>query len=126
MRNETTYGNGFIGVFKGTLAALAASFLCLMVFAAVLESGRIPDKAVYPVTQTLKAMAIAFGALVFTRGEKGWLKGGAIGLLYTALSYLAFSFLGGDFSLSWLIFLELFIALAIGMLGGIVAVNMRR
>jgi hypothetical protein len=57
---------------------------------------------------------------------KGGLKGGIIGLLFAAVSYLAFSALGGDFSLSWLIIAELLLGLFVGALSGIIAVNVRR
>ena len=97
-----------------------------MVFACILRATGLPDSIVYPVNQTVKAVSIAIGTLVFTRGEKGWLKGFGVALAFTALSYLAFSALGGDFSLSWLIFVELFVALLVGAVSGIVAVNLRR
>ena len=71
-------------------------------------------------------LAVCIGTLAFVRGEKGFLKGGAIGVLFTALSYLAFSAIGGNFSLSWLIVCELLIALLSGVLSGAIAVNLRR
>ena len=126
MQNETTYGNGFFTVVKSTLLALAFSLLASVVFACVLRAAPIPSKAIYPVNQTLKVLAICLGALVFVRGEKGWLKGGASALAFTALSYLAFSAIGGDFSLSWLIIVELAIALLAGVVSGAIAVNLRR
>ncbi|MBQ8322646.1 MAG: TIGR04086 family membrane protein [Clostridia bacterium] len=126
MQNETTTGNGLFQILKGAFLALAFSFLATIVFANVLRFTSVPDKVIYPVNQTVKVIAIALGAFVFVRGEKGFLKGGAIALLFTALSYLAFSAIGGDFSLSWLIFAELFIALLAGVICGAVAVNIRR
>ena len=74
----------------------------------------------------IKVIAVMVGTLVFVRGEKGWLQGGIVGLLFTALSYLAFSSIGGDFSLSWLILLELGVAFLAGALSGILAVNLRK
>ena len=126
MQTDRVYGNGFFMVWKGVFASLGISFLLAVVFASVLESGKIGDGAIYPVTQTLKNLSLAVGILFFVRGEKGWLKGGAVGLLFSALSYLAFSSLGGDFSLSWLLFVELAISFATGVLSGCVAVNLKR
>ena len=126
MKNETSYGNGFFTVIKGAALALGVSLLSVVVFACVLRICNLSDKIVYPVNQCIKGIAVVIGALAFVRGEKGWLKGGAIGLIFTALSYLAFSSLGGDFSLSWLIVLELAIATITGALGGILAVNMKK
>ncbi len=125
MRNENSYGNGMFSMLKAAALALAVSFLSIVVFAVILHSASLSEKLVYPVTQTVKGVSLAVGVLVFVRGEKGWLKGGGVGLLFAALSYLAFSSLGGDFSLSWLIFAELAISLAVGALAGILAVNLK-
>lgn len=126
MRKETIYGNGYFCVIKGVLLALALSLLFSVIFAVFLQNSSLNDGGVYAITQAIKGISLAIGAFVFIRGEKGWLKGGATGLLFTALSYLAFSALGGDWSLSWLIIVELVTAFAVGMLSGILAVNLRR
>ena len=111
---------------KGALFSLAFSLLLAIVFAVILRAGSISDKVIYPVNQAIKVVAVALGTLLFVRGEKGWLKGGVIGLIFTALSYLAFSALGGDFSLSWLIIAELAVGFFSGALSGILAVNVKR
>ncbi len=126
MRNETVYGGDVFSVVKAVLLSLAISILSAVVFAVILRAAPLGEEVIYPVTQAFKGVSIAIGTLVFARGEKGWLKGGLVGLFFTALSYLAFSALGGDFSLSWLILLELAIALAVGALSGILAVNVKR
>ena len=125
MRNESSYDGAFC-VVKAAALALACSFLSAVVFAVVLRSVQVNEKFVYPITQTLKAVSLCLGTLVFVRGEKGLLKGAAAGLVFTALSYLAFSALGGDFSLSWLIIAELFLGFFSGALSGIIAVNLKR
>ena len=125
MQNQSV-GNVFFHIVKGVALALAFSFLAVVVFASILQIAPLPDKIIYPVNQTVKAVAIALGALVFVRGERGLLQGLAIGALFTALSYLSFSALGGDFSLSWLIFAELALALFIGGVSGAIAVNLKR
>ena len=122
MRNESYYGNGFFAVLKGTGVALALSLAAV----AILAFLPLSVSVVYPITQTVKVLAVALGTLVFVRGEKGWLKGGGIGLLFTALSYLAFSAIGGDFSLSWLILVEVLLAFVSGALAGAIAVNIKR
>ena len=126
MQEENTYGNGFFTIVKGLLCALAAALLLAVVFASILQASPLPDSVIYPVNQIIKGVSIALGTVLFVRGDKGWLKGGAVGLLFTALSYLGFSAFGGDFSLSWLILLELVIALITGALGGAVGVNLRQ
>lgn len=126
MYEESTTGNGLFQIIKGVALALAFSFLTAVVFASALKTFSIPDKVVYPVNQTLKVLCVLLGSFAFVRGEKGYLKGGAIGLLFTALSYLTFSAIGGDFSLGWLVIVELFLSLFSGVVGGALAVNFRR
>ncbi len=126
MQEESTYGNGVFTIVKGLLCALVTALLLAVIFASILQAFPLPDSVIYPVNQVIKGVAIALGAVLFVRGEKGWLKGGAVGLLFTALSYLGFSALGGDFSLSWLILLELVLALLTGALGGALGVNLRQ
>ena len=126
MQNETTAGSVIFQIIKGVGIALAFSFLATVVFASILQVFPIPDKVIYPVNQTVKVVAVILGALVCIRGEKGLIQGLAIGALFTALSYLTFSALGGDFSLSWLIFAELALSLFAGAVSGAIAVNLRK
>ena len=126
MHSKMEYGDGFFTVIKGTLLALAVSLLGAVGVATFLQTGILNETWVYTINQFMKAIAILAGVFVFIRGEKGWLKGGATGLLFTALSYLAFSAIGGDFSLGWLIFLEILTAFLVGAVGGILAVNLKK
>ena len=125
MHSETSYGNGFFTVIKATLLALAVSLLLAVGFAVLLRAG-VGEGWIYPINQLLKAVAIVVGVFTAVQGEKGWLKGGGAGLLFTGLSYLAFSAIGGDFSLSWLILLELAIAFLTGAISGILTVNLKK
>ena len=123
MQNENS--RGVFGIIKAVGFALVASLLSTILLACLLRIFSMPHKAIYPITQTLKVVFILLSALIFIRGEKGWLKGGAVGLLFTALSYLTFSAVGGDFSLSWLVLIEVALAVFAGVLGGVIGVNLR-
>lgn len=125
MQNENSFGNGLFAVLKGAGLALACALLFSVLFACVLRFTPLPSAVVYPVNQAVKALSVILGVFLFVRGEKGWLKGGGVALLFTALSYLAFSAIGGTFALSWLIFAELGFTVGIGGISGILAVNLR-
>ena len=126
MHNETRIGNGFFQVIKSVGFALAFALLSAIVFASVLRFANLADKVIYPVNQTLKVLSAFLGAVFFIRGEKGLVKGVATGLLFTALSYLTFSAIGGDFSLSWWIVVELGLAALTGVVCGALAVNWKK
>lgn len=123
MRNES-FNDGF-AIVKGTAFAVAVSLLGAIVFAVILRSCSFSEAIIYPVNQTIKSLSLALGVALFVHGEKGWMKGSIIALLFTAVSYLAFSAIGNDFSLSWLIIAELALEVFVGALSGIVAVNIK-
>lgn len=126
MQNERLVGNGLFRIIKGVGVALGFAFLGVVIFAGVLRSTSISDRAIYPVNQTIKLLAVAIGTLVSVRGEKGYLQGAAVGLLFTALSYLTFSALGGSFALSWVAIVETLLSVLTGALSGAAAVNFRK
>ena len=125
MQNQTFYGGDGFSVVKSVLLSLAISFLCAVVFAVILRTTGWGEAVIYTVNQVLKGSSLALGTLVFIRGEKGFLKGALTGVFFTALSYLSFSALGGDFSFSWMLVVELFFAVLVGGLSGAIAVNLR-
>lgn len=124
MRNEV-YGSEIFKIIKGTAMALAVCFLAVVAFAGVLTSTAMSSGAIYAINQTIKVFSILLGALIFSRGEKGWRQGGAIGVLFSALSYITFSAIGGDFSLGWMVLLEVGLQVFVGVLGGIIGVNIK-
>ncbi len=126
MQNNDTTQNHLFQIVKAVGFCLAISLLYAVLFATLLRSFPIADKAVYPINQTAKQIFIFLGAFLFIKGDKGFLKGIAVGLLFTALSYLTFSAIGGDFSLSWLLIIEVLLSTATGLLGGVLAVNCKR
>ena len=69
MQNEESK-DGIFGIVKSVALALLFSFLTTVIFAVILRAAPISDKAVYPITQVLKVIAIILGTLAFTRGEK--------------------------------------------------------
>lgn len=126
MQKDSMVGNGFFQVVKGTATALFCSFLFAVIFAVILRSFPVPDKAIYPVNQTIKLLCVVIGALAFVRGEKGYVKGIAIGLLFSALSYLSFSALGGTFQVTWVLIIELALTALAGFVSGSIGVNLGR
>lgn len=125
MRNGFSDG-GFFQVVKGTATALLISLCLAAVFALLLRVCPLGEGTVRVVTQILKAIALAVGCFLFLKGEKGLLKGAVCGLLFSMLGYLVFSSIGGNFALSWLIFLELLVFSAVGGLIGVAAVNVKK
>lgn len=122
MRSENS---ALFQIVKGTGIAVLFALVATVLFSFILRLTPIPDSAVMPVDQCIKALAVLFGCLFSLRGEKGWLKGIAVGMLTVALTGFAFSAIARDFSFSLLLLAELAFGAVAGLLSGIVAVNLR-
>ena len=76
--------------------------------------------------QTLKGLSLAVGCFLSFRMEGGWKKGLLAGVIFTLLTHLSFSAIGGDFALSWKVIIDLALGLGVGVLSGIAAVNLKK
>ncbi len=125
MQTDNSFAAHLLQIAKAVVLSLLFCLAAVLIFSLILKFASLSDSVVKPVNQCIKAFAILFGCFFAIRGEKGWLKGLAAGILTVMLSYLIFAMIGGDFALSWLIFAELAFGAVAGVLSGIVAVNVR-
>ena len=115
----------FLQIFKAVLIALACSVGFTLLLAFVLRVANLTDGIILPANVCIKALSLLLGCFCSLRGEKGWLRGGIVGVLFISLSGLLFAFIGGDFSFSWLILFEVAFGFIVGALAGIFAVNIK-
>lgn len=122
MRSENS---ALFQIVKGTGIAVLFALVATVLFSFILRLTPLPDSVIMPVDQCIKALAVLFGCLFSLRGEKGWLKGLAVGMLTVALTGFVFSAVARDFSFSLLLLAEFAFGAVAGLLSGIVAVNLR-
>ena len=122
---QTETGLNFFQTLKAAIIAVACALVLTVTFAVVLKFSSLPDKIILPVNLCIKAISVLVGCLCALRGEKGWLRGGIAGLIFTFLSGLLFSFVGGGASFSWLLIVEVLFGFVAGALAGIFAVNIK-
>lgn len=122
MRSENS---ALFQIVKGTGIAVLFALVATVLFSFILRLPPLPDSVIMPVDQCIKALAVLFGCLFSLRGEKGWLKGLAVGMLTVALTGFVFSAVARDFSFSLLLLAEFAFGAVAGLLSGIVAVNLR-
>ncbi len=125
MENERNTSS-VLQVGKGVLFALAIALIAAAIFALLLRFTALSDGGIYPINQTVKAIAVCVGTILCVRGEKGFWKGLAIGGAFWGISYLFFALVGGTFSLSPLSILEIVSVLAVGAVSGALAVNLKK
>ncbi|HIR23840.1 MAG TPA: TIGR04086 family membrane protein [Candidatus Scatosoma pullicola] len=122
MRSENS---ALFQIVKGTGIAVLFALVATVLFSFILRLTPVPDSVIMPVDQCIKALAVLFGCLFSLRGEKGWLKGLAVGMLTVALTGFVFSAVARDFSFSLILLAEFAFGAVAGLLSGIVAVNLR-
>ena len=86
----------FMQVAKGVIFGVAFILAGVLLFAFIVEVASLSDKVIKPINQVIKLIAIFGGCAVAIRGEKGFLKGGIIGLAVTIISYVLFGIVGGS------------------------------
>jgi putative membrane protein (TIGR04086 family) len=115
-------------VCMGTLGALLAAIVFVGLFAGSIRLFHIGENAIPVVNQVAKVLCMLFGAWIAVRRHpaKGWLRGGLTGLVYVALSFVLFSIIDGDWSMGWAFLSDILLGAAVGGIGGIIFVNMRK
>ena len=125
MHSENSLAAQLLQIVKAVVLAVLFCLAAVLVFSLVLKFAALSESVIRPVNQCIKVFAILFGCFLAVRGEKGWLKGIAVGMLTVALTGFAFSAVARDFSFSLLLLAEFAFGAVAGLLSGIVAVNLR-
>ena len=115
----------FLEIVKAALAGVAVSVVFVLGLALFVRLCPLDSGIQLAVAQTLKAISLLLGCLLFLRTDGGWKKGLLAGAVFTLLTYLIFSSVGG-FVWSWKILIDLVLGLGVGLFSGIVAVNLTR
>ena len=102
---------------RGLLAAVAATLAGMLLLAAAVIYLDVTDGALAALNQLLKLFSVVLGArlAVGVGGERGFVTGAAVGLLYMALGYVVYWRLGG----------EMLVGCLTGAAAGAVCANLR-
>lgn len=122
---NTLKEKSLISIIKGTVISVAITLILILLFAVLIRFLNIPESAIFPVNQVIKALSIFIGLLIITKGakEKGLIKGLLLGLLYFVLNHVIFSILQGSFSVSMSNIYDLLLTTLMGGILGLIAVN---
>ena len=110
---------------RGVSLAIIVCLAAVLIFALVIQFTGLPESVIMPVNQFIKVLAIFIGCFFSLRGSKGWLKGGLVGLIAGGLTFLLFARLGG-FPSGLRILWDLLFCVGVGILSGIISVNLKK
>ena len=91
---EKIIGRGsFLGqIVRGVVTALLTTLVSVLVFAFILSVTNLSDGVIKPINQIIKVVSVFLGCFLWVREDKGFVKGGLIGLISAILTLLIFFF----------------------------------
>ncbi len=126
--DESEFKKNSIRIIKGSLFAVIASAILLLIFAVLLCYTNLSENTMLPVILVITGISILIGSMISTRKirKNGILNGGMVGLIYIIILYLISSLFLAGFSLTFNSFIMLVVGIVTGMIGGIIGVNTNR
>ncbi len=120
-------GSNLFSITKGIIVSYIITIPAFIVFALVLSYTDFPEKYLPAVVLITTIMSIFVAGSTTTKHIKsrGWLNGGAVGLVYILVLYVLSSIVYKDFTINRQIISMALIGLLTGSIGGIVGINMR-
>ena len=125
MQNGTFSHSHVFQIVKAVLLTTVFSFVGVFVFSLVLRFFPVGVKAIRPVDIVLRAVCIFLGCAFSLRGEKGLIKGVAVGALSSLTTRFLFCSLVGEFTIGLLFVAEVAFSCVVGALAGIFCANKR-
>ena len=116
-----------VALARGLLSAVGVTLLGMTIIAALALAAKVSDGVIMALNQVIKLAAIVLGALaaVGRGGERGFITGMALAILYMALGYAMYVALGGNaFSVREMLG-EILLGAAVGAISGAVLANMK-
>lgn len=114
-------------VLQGLIYAFAVAIVAVVLMAMIVTWTSLPEAKLPIVTYGINLISVLTGAYMAARraGEKGWYYGGLTGFFYTiSVTILGLLLVSASFTLHNLF--QIALLSAIGSLGGVVGVNVRR
>lgn len=123
---EKSEGGGVLSVIKGVGTAVIVTLVGVLIFAAVVKIASLGTGVIKAVNQFIKILSVFLGVSVSVRGKMGLVKGIAVGVCSTVITYLLFALIGGEVSFGTAFFIDLLFGLIVGGISGVISVNVKK
>lgn len=115
-------------ILKGVLLAYCISFLLILVYSAILTYTGVSESTIPMVVFMISLLSVflASSLMVIKLKENGLKNGGLIGLIYILVLYFLSSLTSVGFGLSSFSIATIIFNILLGMVGGIIGVNLAK
>ena len=116
-----------IVIFRSVAISITLTILLLLISALILWLFEIQDSIIPLSVQIIRLLSILMGSILCTTSikHKGWIVGGICGLVYILLSTVIGALFFDDFTLANIIISDIIFAISVGIIGGIIGVNVK-
>lgn len=124
LNNSTTKEN-FIRIVKGSITSIILTLVLLFIFSIIVTYTNVKESIISPIIIIITSISILIGSSISSLKIKknGLLNGTIVGIIYILTIYILSSIMGMGFKIDINSVLMIIFAIAAGMLGGIVGVN---
>ena len=126
MEAKVKADKNIIRIIKGSVFSILITLILLFIYAILLTSTNIPERTMSVVVITITGISILIGSSIssFKIKKRGIVNGGLVGFIYIITIYLISSIALMGFSMNITSIIMLIVAIVIGMIGGIIGVNL--
>ena len=126
MEAKVKADKNIIRIIKGSVFSILITLILLFIYAILLTSTNIPESTMSVVVITITGISILIGSSISSVKikKRGIVNGGLVGLIYIITIYLISSIALMGFSMNITSIIMLIVAIVIGMIGGIIGVNL--
>ena len=117
-----------IKIIKGSLIAIILSIIFLTIYSALLAYTTISEETMVPVTIIITGISILIGSFFSSMKIKkqGLLNGAFVGVIYMLILYILSGIFLSSFVLNFKSIIMILSGLVMGMIGGIIGVNIKK
>lgn len=124
--NKINLNNNIVKVIKGSIISFLISVILLFIFASLLVYTNIQENTIKPVVIIISIISILIGSSLSSIKikRKGIINGAFVGIIYIGTIYILSSISFVGFSMNLYSIVMVLGAIASGMIGGIIGVNL--
>ena len=124
---DKTFSKTFFGeILRAVVISVISVLTGILIFSVVVKTALLNGEIIKTVNQFIKTISIFLGCFFAIKKDKGLIKGIIVGVVFTIVVYTLFAIMGSGFSLGGAFFIDLAFCIAIGLISGVIAVNLRK
>jgi len=119
--------NYLITLIKGVGFSYIVTFIFIVLLALIMTYTSLSEGLIPIVNSIAMIISIVIGSIYMSIkvNKKGWLSGGAIGLVYIFILIIFSSIFADKFAMDGYLLLKVLIALVTGSVGGMIGINLK-